>query len=53
MKLCVEGVDYEELPLAPERILMHRSKIVNNFVGRIVSTEYLLRVGEGYLKVVC
>ena len=52
MKLCIEGVDFEELPLAPERTLMHRSKVVNNFVGRILSTEYLLRVGEGYLKVV-
>ena len=47
----MECVDYDELPLAPERILLHRSKIVNNFMGRILSTEYLLRVGDEHIKI--
>ena len=52
MKLQIEEVDYEDLPLAPEKVLLHRSQVTNNFVGRELSTEYLLRVGEGFLRVV-
>ena len=52
MKLQVEEVDYEDKPLAPEMVLLHRSQVTNNFVGRELSTEYLLRVGEGFLRVV-
>ena len=53
MSLQVEGVDYEELRPAPEKILLHRSKVVNNFSGRVISTEYALRVGDGFIKVIC
>ena len=53
MKLQVEGVDYEDLPPAPEKILLHRSKVINNFSGRVISTEYTLRVGDSYIKVLC
>ena len=52
MKLRVEGVDYEDLIVAPEEVLMHRSPVINNFVGRILSTEYALLVGDRFLKVV-
>ena len=52
MKLQVEGVDYEDLTLAPEEVLMHRSPVVNNFVGRILSTMYALLIGVYFLKVV-
>ena len=54
MKLQVEGVDFEDLPLAAEDILLHRSRVINNFVGRVLSTEYVLRVGdESLIKVIC
>lgn len=53
MKVQVEGVDYEKLPPAPEKILLYRSKVTNNFTGRMISTEYALRVGESYIKVLC
>ena len=52
MKLRVEGVDYEDLTLAPEEVLMHRSPVINNFVGRILSTEYALLIGDRFLKVI-
>ena len=52
MKLQVQGVDYEDLTLAPEDVLMHRAPVVNNFVGRILSTVYTLLIGTHYLKVV-
>ena len=52
MKLQIEGVDYEDLTLAPEEVLMHRSPVVNNFVGRILSTVYAFLIGVHFLKVV-
>ena len=51
MKLRVEGVDYEDLLIAPEEVLMHRSLVINNFVGRILSTKYALLIGDRFLKV--
>jgi len=51
MKLQVEGVDFEDLPLAPKQLLMHRSKVINNFAGRVLSTEYALYVGDRSIKV--
>ena len=53
VKLQIEGVDFEELPPAPEKILLHRSKVQNNFTGRVISTEYALRVGDAFINVVC
>ena len=53
VKLQVEGVDFEELPPAPEKILLHRSKVQNNFTGRVISTKYALRVGDGFINVLC
>ena len=53
MKLKVEDVKFEDILLAPEQVLMHRSQIINNFVGRVLSTEYPLLIGELFLKVVC
>ena len=52
MKLRVEEVDYEDLIVAPEEVLMHRSPVINNFVGRILSTEYALLIGDRFLKVI-
>ena len=52
MKLKIEGVDYEDLTLAPEEVMMHRSPVLNNFVGRILSTVYALLIGAYFLKVV-
>ena len=52
MKLQIDGVDYEDLTLAPEEVLMHRSPVVNNFIGRILSTVYALLIGDHFLKVV-
>ena len=52
MKLQVEGVDYEDLTLAPEEELMHRSPVINSFIGRILSTMYALLIGIHFLKVV-
>ena len=52
MKLQVEGVDYEDLTLAPEEVLMHRAPVINNFVGRIFSTVYAFLIGVHFLKVV-
>ena len=53
MKLKVDDVEFEDILLAPEQVLMHRSQIINNFVGRVLSTEYPLLIGELFLKVVC
>ena len=31
IKLLVEGMDFSELPLAPEKLSIHRCPVVNNF----------------------
>lgn len=53
LQLMVGGVDFTKLPLAVETVKLHRSPVINNFTGRVVSTEYALRVGDGYIRVLC
>ena len=48
----MERVDYDELPLAPEQKILYRSKFIDNFAGSVLSTEYMLRAGDDYIKVV-
>ena len=43
LRLLVDNVPFTELPLAPEEKLLFRTPIVNNFEGRIQSTEFVLK----------
>ena len=45
-KLEVNGVDFNELTPAPETQMLYRCPVINNFVGRILSTEYLMKAGD-------
>ena len=47
----VDNVPFTELPLAPEEKLLFRTPIVNNFEGRIQSTEVILKCQDGNLIV--
>ena len=45
-KLEVNGVDFDELTPAPETQMLYRCPVINNFVGRIISTEYQMKAGD-------
>ena len=52
LELMVEDVDFNKLPQAYEVDKLHRSPVANNFVGRELTTEYLLLFGDAFIKVV-
>ena len=41
-----EGVEFIEQPMVQEKDIVHRTLIVNNFVGRKKYTEVVLRCGD-------
>ena len=51
LRLLVDNVPFTELPLAPDEKILYRSRIINNFEGRIQSTEVVLKCPDGNLIV--
>ena len=43
LRLLVDNVPFTELPLALEEKILFRTPILNNFEGRIQSTEFVLK----------
>ena len=42
LRLIVDNVPFSELPLAPEEFIVHRTPIINNFMGRKKYTKVVI-----------